>query len=96
MYPLICFFASSALAVIVLAILAWFVSRLGSQPKRTELMLLFLAVIAKLGILLAGALWISHQVWYDRRALMVGLLAPFALFVAWQALRLHLRASRRA
>jgi hypothetical protein len=45
-------------------------------------------------VLVLGAVWISRQPWYHRGALFAGLLAPFALFVLWQGLRLQLKRQR--
>lgn len=94
MHSLATFLASSSLAGIDLLILALAVQRLGRQPGGAQTPLLALAVALKLAVLLAGAIWISRQPWCDRRALFAGLLAPFALFVAWQGLQLQLKRQR--
>jgi len=96
MHPLITFLAASSLALMDLAVLAWLTSRLGAGPSGRQRVLLGLAVLLKLGVLVAGAAWLSSREWVDRRSMMMGLLAPFALFLAWQVLRLQIRAGRRA
>lgn len=83
------FLAASSLSALDLGLLAWSIHRLGQRPKTAELALLALAIGLKLALLVGGALWISHQSWYQRNGLVAGLMAPFALFVLWQALRMR-------
>ncbi|HTB21758.1 MAG TPA: hypothetical protein VK914_03530 [bacterium] len=96
MNALISLLAASALAGFDLAVLAWMCSRLGAGPKGGQSVTLGLLVVLKLAILAAGVAWLAHQPWNDRRAMIAGLLAPFALFIAWQVLRLQSRAQKRA
>jgi len=96
MHPLISFLGASLLTALDLGLLVLVSARIGSRPQSRQLLWLALAVALKLGLLFAGVAWLSHQAWNDRRAMIFGLLAPFALFIAWQALRLQLRAARRA
>lgn len=96
MNPLVSFLAASSLAALDLGILALATRRLGAKPGKAETLALGLGVILKLAVLVAGVAWLSKQVWIDKRAMLVGLLAPFVLFIVWQALRLQLRASKRA
>jgi hypothetical protein len=89
------FFAAFVLAALDLAVLALAVQKLG-QAKGKGLVLLALAVMLKLAILVAGLHWISLQPWFERKALLLGLLAPFFFFVLWQGLRLQLRHGQQA
>ena len=96
MNALLSFSAASALALLDLGALRLAVSRLGRRGAPGSGLGLALAVPLKLAVLALGLAWISRQPWYDRRAMIAGLLAPFALFIAWQALSPRLRAPRRA
>ena len=96
MDPLLSFMAASLLSAADLGVLALATRRLGAKPGAAQTLLLALGLMVKLALLFAGCRWISQQPWYDRRGLFVGLLAPFALFVAWQALRLRTRAGKGA
>ena len=96
MNPLVSFLAASSLAALDLGILALATRRLGAKPGKAETTLLALGVIFKLALLVVGVAWLTKQPWIDKRALLAGLLAPFVLFIAWQALRLQLRAGKRA
>jgi hypothetical protein len=90
MFPsLTSFLAAFALAAVDLAVLALAVQKLG-QAKTKGLVLLALAVMLKLAVLVAGVRWISLQPWFDRKAVLLGLLAPFFFFVLWHGLRLQL------
>jgi hypothetical protein len=84
------FLAAFALAALDLIVLALAVQKLG-QAKTKGLVLLALAVMLKLAVLVAGVRWISLQPWFDRKAVLLGLLAPFFFFVLWQGLRLQLK-----
>jgi hypothetical protein len=96
MNALISLMAGSALALLDLAVLAWMTSQLGKSLNGSKAVGLGLAIVLKLGLLVAGVAWLARQPWNDRRAMIAGLLAPFALFILWQALRLQLRAQKRA
>ena len=96
MNPILSFVAASALAGLDLGILALATKKLGGAPSKAALAGLSLAVMLKLAVLVAGAAWMSRQPWNDKRAMLAGLLAPFLIFIAWQALRLQLRAGKRA
>jgi len=96
MHSLISLLASSALGLLDLGVLALVTSRLGSGPTGPQAFWLVLAVLLKLALLAAGVAYITHQDWYERRAMIAGLLAPFAGFIFWQALRLQMRAQKRA
>jgi hypothetical protein len=96
MNALMSLMAGSALALLDLAVLAWMTSQLGSGLKGPKTAALGVAIVLKLGLLVAGVAWLARQPWNDRRAMIAGLLAPFALFILWQALRLQLRAQKRA
>ena len=84
------FLAAFVLAAADLTVLALAVAKLG-QAKTKGLVLLAVAVMLKLAVLVAGVLWISLQHWFDRKAVLLGLLAPFFFFVLWHGLRLQLR-----
>jgi hypothetical protein len=84
------FLAAFALAAADLAVLALAVQKLG-QARSKGLVLLALAVMLKLAVLVAGVRWISQQAWFDRKGVLLGLLAPFFFFVLWHGLRLQLR-----
>jgi len=94
MDPLFSFVAASVLSTADLALLALATRRLGAHPGRTQALLLGLGLMGKLALLFLGCRWIAAQPWYDRRGLIVGLVAPFALFIAWQALRLQTQSKR--
>jgi hypothetical protein len=96
MQSLSTFMLASLLAGVDLALLALATRRLGKKDGKRLSLWLGAAVALKMILLVAGAVWISRQAWCDRRALLVGLVAPFALFVAWQGLKLQLRYGRRA
>jgi hypothetical protein len=96
MNALISLMAGSVLALLDLAVLAWMTAQLGSGLKGPKAAGLGLAIVLKLGLLVAGVAWLARQPWNDRRAMIAGLLAPFALFIVWQALRLQFRAQKRA
>lgn len=96
MNALMSLLAASALAVLDLGLLALVASRLGTGIKGPKALGLGLAVVLKLALLAAGVAWLCSRPWNDRRAMVAGLLAPFALFVVWQALRLQLRSHKRA
>lgn len=96
MHSLTTFLASSSLAALDLLILALATRKLGARPKQWEVVLLALGVALKMGVLVLGCWWISRQSWYERNSLLAGLVAPFLLFIAWQALRLQLRHGKRA
>jgi hypothetical protein len=96
MNSLMSLMAGSTLALLDLAVLAWMTARLGNGLKGPKAAGLGLAIVLKLGLLVAGVAWLAKQPWNDRRAMVAGLLAPFALFILWQALRLQLRAQKRA
>ncbi len=96
MHSLATFLASSLLAAADLWLLALATKRLGRKAGPTQTVLLGLAVALKLIVLVVGAVWISRQPWFDRKALVAGLMAPFALFVLWQGLRLQLGKGKRA
>ncbi|MGH7442111.1 MAG: hypothetical protein ACREKE_05490 [bacterium] len=89
---------SFALAAVLvsadLALLVVFARRLG-RAAGSGLGLLVLMEMLKLGLLVLGAAWLARQPWNDRRAMIAGLLLPFALFIAWQALSLNLSTRRR-
>lgn len=91
MHSFLTFLASSALAGLDLWLLALATRRLGSRGAGLGV-LLAAALALKLAVLVLGAWWISRQPWYVRHALIAGLLAPFALFVLWQGLRLQVAA----
>jgi hypothetical protein len=94
MNSLITLLASSGLAGADLLVLVLATQRLGRRPGGLQTWLLALAVMLKVAVLVLGAVWISRQPWYHRGALFAGLLAPFALFVLWQGLRLQLKRQR--
>jgi hypothetical protein len=96
MDPLLSFVAASVLTTADLALLALATRRLGAKPSPRQAAALALGVMLKLAVLFVGCRWIAAQAWYDRRGLLIGLLAPFILFIAWQALRLQTRADKRA
>jgi hypothetical protein len=96
MNALLSLLAASVLASFDLGVLAWMTSRLGAGLKGGQAVTLGLLVVLKLAILAAGVAWLAHQPWNDRRAMIAGLLAPFALFIVWQVLRLQMRAHKRA
>ncbi len=79
-----------------LGILALATRRLGARPGWSETVALGLGLVFKLVLLVVGVSWLSKQPWIEKRAMLVGLVAPFVLFIAWQALRLQLRAGKRA
>lgn len=91
MHSLATFLASSLLAGLDLLLLALATKKLGQKPGMALSAMLGLAVALKLAILVVGAVWISRQPWFHRPALIAGLMAPFALFVLWQGLRLQLK-----
>ena len=95
MSSLLTFVLASLLAGLDLFLLALATKRLGRGGSK-ETVLLALGVAIKMAILVAGAVWISRQPWYDRKALLAGLVAPFLLFIAWQGLQLQLRHGRRS
>jgi hypothetical protein len=95
MDPVLSFVAASLLAAADLAVLALATRRLGAQPNQAQTALLALGLILKLALLFAGCVWMARQPWFDRRAMLAGLAAPFLLFIAWQALRLQLRNGKR-
>jgi len=95
MDPLLSFVTASLLAGADLGVLALATRGMGAQPNRAQTLFLALGLLLKLALLFAGCLWISHQDWCDRRAMLAGLAAPFVLFIAWQALRLQRRAGKR-
>lgn len=96
MDPLWTFMAASVLASADLGVLALATRRLGSRPSGAQTVILALGLLLKLALLFAGCVWIARQPWCERRALLAGLAAPFLLFIAWQALRLQMRAGKRA
>lgn len=96
MNPLVSFLAASGLAALDLGILALATRRLGAKPGKAELIALALGLFFKLALLVVGVAWLTKQGWIDKRAMLAGLLAPFVLFIVWQALRLQLRARKRA
>jgi hypothetical protein len=95
MDPVLSFVAASILATADLAVLALATLRLGAQANQAQTALLALGLLLKLALLFAGCVWIARQPWFDRRAMLAGLAAPFLLFIAWQALRLQLRNGKR-
>jgi hypothetical protein len=95
MSSLLTFVVASLLAGADLWLLAQATRRLGNGAGRRETLLLALGVALKMAVLVGGVFLISRQPWYDRRALLVGLVAPFTLFIAWQGLRLQLSHGRR-
>lgn len=92
--PWASFLAAAALAGADLGLLALFTRRLGRSSASMGLLAALVAL--KLGLLALGAVWLSRQPWNDRKAMLAGLIAPFAVFIVWQALGLLLRARRRA
>lgn len=96
MNALLTLFAASALGGLDLAVLALVAKRLGAGPGGPRPALLAATVLLKLALLFAGAAWLAAQTWCVRRALVAGLMAPFALFVLWQALRLRAAGRQRA
>ena len=94
--PLLSLGAAAGLALADLGIL-WLATRaIGRTPSRAALALLSVGVVAKLGLLAGGFWWLARQPWFAKPWGMAGLVAPFAVFVAWQAVALQLRHSRRA
>ncbi len=96
MEPGLSFVAASVLATADLGLLALATRRLGARPAPPQVLLLALGLMLKLALLFAGCRWIAAQPWYDRRGLLAGLVAPFLLFIAWQALRLQVGAKKNA
>lgn len=96
MHPLLSLLAASAVASLDLMLLAYTTARLGTSVDGAGGAAFGLLVVLKLGLLALGVGWLARQPWNDRRAMILGLLAPFALFVVWQAVRLQLRVRRQA
>jgi hypothetical protein len=96
MDPLLSFVAASALSASDLGLLSLATRRLGAKPSPRQAAALALGLMLKLALLFAGCRWMVQQPWCDRRGLLAGLAAPFVLFIAWQALRLQLRAGKGA
>lgn len=94
--PLLSFLSASLLALADLGLLWAGTRSLGARPPKSLLALLTLGVVFKLALLAGGFWWLNRQPWFAKPWGMAGLLAPFALFVAWQALALQLRHGRRA
>lgn len=90
------FLAAFALAGLDLLVLALAVKKLGQRSSKAVLLLLGLLVALKLGLLVLGVAWMSRQPWFERKALLVGLLVPFALFALWQAIQLQRQRDKRA
>jgi hypothetical protein len=90
------FVAAWVLATADLGLLALATRRLGARPAAPQVVLLALGLMLKLALLFVGCHWIAAQAWYDRRGLLAGLVAPFLLFIAWQALRLQVGAKKSA
>lgn len=83
------FLSAAALAGLDLWLLALAVNSLGTNPNGTKLTLLSMGVVAKFGLLALGFYWMSKQAWFLKPWAAGGAVAPFALFVLWQALRLQ-------
>lgn len=96
MEPWLSFVAASVLATADLGLLTLATRRLGARPASPQVLLLALGLMLKLALLFAGCRWIATQPWYDRRGLLAGLVTPFLLFIAWQALRLQVGAKKNA
>lgn len=96
MTTLTSFTLATILASTNLGILAMATRGLGAKHETWKTMALALAVALKLGLLVGGTVWLAKQPGVSKKALMVGLLAPFALFVMYQGLKLQTQFGRRS
>ncbi len=88
--------AASAISLADLAVLSLLTRRLGQGGGARRIAALAPALAVKLAALALAVAWLARRPGCDRRAMAVGLLAPFALFIVWQALSLRLDTRRRA
>jgi hypothetical protein len=94
MHPLASFLAASAIALADLGALVLMTSRLSRIAPRTQASSMIGTVLVPVVLLVGGVFWLTSQGWCDRRFVWLGLLVAFASFLAAQALRLQVRASR--